>query len=74
MGRTGQQWIDAMGGFRIDGPSPLIEGSIEAHTKKIRKLEEMMISGKLTFDQIEEVKQQLYKLKGLPPDEWGDED
>lgn len=66
MSRTGDQFIEATGGFNITDPSTFSP----AHGLRIRKLEEELKSGKLSPNEFDRVREQICRLKGLPPDEW----
>ena len=60
------QFIQETGGFRI-GESP---AQFQHRVKEIEALTKKLISGKLSFSQVEGIQTCLYELKGLPPDEW----
>lgn len=66
MGRSKEEFIKATGGFRIGDPlagTPL-------HCMLIQAIEAKLVSGKLSFNEVENVQQELIELKGLPSDEW----
>ena len=66
MGRTKEQFIEATGGFDITNPPTLSP----EHGETIRRLEERLVSGKLSPEGVERTLIQIRNLKGLPPDEW----
>jgi len=65
MSRLKEQVLDAIGGFRLDevqtGSSPRI--------REIQALDNKLRSG-VSLDEVENVIEQMRKLKGLPPDEF----
>jgi hypothetical protein len=67
MSRTGEQWIEMTGGFRIDEPLSFNPGM---HSKMIAWLELRLASGKLRDDERERVLAQIRKLKGILPPEF----
>jgi len=66
MGRSGDDFIERTGGFRIDEPMSLDP----AHGERIRELEERLVSGTLSLDEVKRAHRTICNLKGLPPDEW----
>ena len=66
MGRSGDEFIERTGGYRIGEPMSLDP----SHGERIQELEERLASGTLTLDEVEKVHRMICNLKGLPPDEW----
>lgn len=66
MSRTKEQFIEATGGSDITDPMTLSP----EHGETIQRLEERLVSGKLSPDEVEKTLIQIRNLKGLPPDEW----
>jgi hypothetical protein len=63
--RAKERFIEETSGFRI-GESP---EQFQQRLKEIAALTKKLISGKLTFREVERTQERLYTLKGLPPDE-----
>lgn len=61
-----ERFIEETGGFRI-GESP---EQFQHRVKEIEALTKKLISGKLSFSQVEGIQARLCELKGLLPDEW----
>lgn len=70
MGRAKDQFIEATGGFRINEPMTLSP----MHAETIKRLEEKLVSGTLSPDEVERTHIQIRNLKGLPPVEFDYDD
>lgn len=70
MSKTKERFIEATGGFDITNPMTLSP----EHSETIQRLEEKLVSGKLSPDEIEETLIQIRNLKGIPPYEWDYDD
>ena len=66
MGRTGDDFIEKTGGFRVSEPMSFDP----SHGARIQELEDRLKSGKLSLEEVEKVHRMICNLKGLPPDEW----